>query len=195
MIIKLDKYDGTLIHSRFAYRYFKERVSPLGNIVAFIAPMEVLAEGMIDLEDVLEGAFIYSDLAVNWCWEVPIVQDAFGSVMLQRMFVSTVANILVPLVGAEIEIDGDDIWVMKEHTQGGVTQMKGKASVSIATVNDGVAMGHLGINLKAGKKAPAFAFSTDLKEKQVDVLLDDSIKAFYGMLHDVFVATCKIIKL
>ena len=46
-------YDGSLIHSRFAYKLLRNKVLPHGNIVAFRAPMKVEAAGMIDLEDVL----------------------------------------------------------------------------------------------------------------------------------------------
>ena len=64
-------YDGNLIHSRFAYRYFRDKTLPIGNIVAFRAPMKVEAEGMIDSEDILNADYIYSDDAINFCWEIP----------------------------------------------------------------------------------------------------------------------------
>ena len=42
MIINDQKvYDGSFIHKRFAYRYFRERTLPIGNIVSFVAPVEV----------------------------------------------------------------------------------------------------------------------------------------------------------
>ena len=43
-------YDGDIIHHRFAYTYFRNRTLPIGNILAFRAPMKVEADGMIDLE-------------------------------------------------------------------------------------------------------------------------------------------------
>ena len=46
-----DLYGGVEIHDRFAYKFFKKDVNPLGNIVSFIAPMEVTAN-LIELEEI-----------------------------------------------------------------------------------------------------------------------------------------------
>ena len=64
-------YDGNIIHNRFAYTYFRNNTLPIGNIVAFRAPMLVEADGMIDLEDTLKNDYIYSDDAINFIWEIP----------------------------------------------------------------------------------------------------------------------------
>ena len=94
MIVKdIDCYDGSLIHSRFAYRYFRNKTLPIGNILAFRAPMLVEAAGMIDNEDLINNDFIYSDDAINFCWEIPNL-DPFGAVAWQRLFNTQVANIL-----------------------------------------------------------------------------------------------------
>ena len=76
-------YDGLLIHKRFAYKYFRKTTLPIGNIVAFRAPMHVEADGMIDNEDILKNDFIYSEDAINFCWEIPNL-DPFGAVAYQR---------------------------------------------------------------------------------------------------------------
>jgi len=66
MIIDQKVYDGKQLHSRFAYRFFKEKALPIGNIITFRSPMLVEAEGMIDTEDVLNNDFIYSDDAIHF---------------------------------------------------------------------------------------------------------------------------------
>jgi len=194
MILKDVKvYDGDLIHSRFAYKFFKERTLPIGNIVAFRAPMKVEAAGMIDSEDILNADYIYSDDAISFCWEIPCL-DAFGAVAWQRLFNTQVANILSSkYIKAPIEVDGDDLIVHKEHNQGGVTQPKGKCSVSITYTNNGVALGHTGINISAGKKAPTFAYSTNLTDEQAESFMKDVIGLFYAMNDDIFIATSKVI--
>src|SRR5574343_1905385 len=126
---EVTNYDGSFIHERFAYKYFRKEVMRTGNIVAFIGPMEVTAN-LIDLEDALEKDYIYSEKAINFCWEIPEI-DTFGGVAFQRLFNTTIANILYKFIKAPIEMKGDDIIVHKEHNQGGITQTKGKASVSI----------------------------------------------------------------
>jgi len=189
---KIDCYDGSLIHSRFAYRYFKERTLPIGNIVAFRAPMLVEAEGMIDLEDVLQGDYIYSDDCVNFCWEIPNL-DSFGAVCFQRLFNTQIAHILSEIIEKKIEVDGDDLIVHAEHKQHGIVQDKGKVSVSITHVKNGAALGHTGINIIAGKKAPAFAFSSEMNDVQTATFMQRVIETFYQMADDIFIATTKII--
>lgn len=186
-------YDGNLIHSRFAYRYFRDKTLPIGNIVAFRAPMKVEAEGMIDSEDILNADYIYSDDAINFCWEIPGL-DPFGAVAWQRLFNTQIANVLsTKYINAPIEVDGDDLIVHKEHNQGGITQTKGKCSVSITVSNNNVALGHTGINISAGKKAPAFAYSTSLTDDQAQAFMKDIIDIFYQMNDDIFLATTKVI--
>jgi hypothetical protein len=194
MIIKdIKVYDGKLLHNRFAYRFFRERTLPIGNIIAFRAPMKVEVEGMIDSEDVLNNDYIYSDDAINFLWEIPYL-DAFGAVAWQRLFNTLMANILsTKYLNAPIEVDGDDLMVHKEHSQGGVTQPKGKCSVSITYTKNGTALGHTGINISAGKKAPAFAYSTNLTNEQAESFMKEVIELFYKLNDDIFIATSKVI--
>lgn len=193
MIVNQKVYDGRQLHSRFAYKFFKDKTLPIGNIIAFRAPMKVEAEGMIDTEDVLNNDFIYSDDAINFMWEIPNL-DSFGAVAYQRLLNTQIANILsTKYLNAPIEMNGDDLIVHKEHNQGGITQPKGKCSVSITYVKNGVALGHTGINIKAGKRAPAFAFSTNLTDEQAQNFIKDVIELFYNINDDIFIATTKVI--
>ena len=177
MIINdINVYDGELIHSRFAYKHFRNRTLPIGNILAFRAPMHVETDGMIDEEDVLNGEFIYSDDAINFCWEIPNL-DSFGAVAYQRLLNTQIAHILSSkYLNAPIEVDGDDLIVHKEHNQGGIVQPKGKCSVSITCTKD-----------------PAHAFSTELSDDQVEEFMKDIIELFYSTNDNIFIATTKII--
>ena len=187
-------YDGELLHSRFAYRYFKSRVLPQGNIIAFRAPAKVEAAGMIDLEDILSADFIYSDDMIHFMYEIPILSSPFGAVAFQRLFNSNIANVLgSKYIKAPIEMKGDDMIVHRTFTKNDITQEKGKASVSIVYVKDNVAMGHTGINVRAGSRAPSFAFSTELTDEQSKAFMEDCIEVFYQMVEDIFVATTKVI--
>lgn len=193
ILSNIEIYDGRLLHSRFAYKFFRDKTLPIGNILAFRAPMKVEAEGMIDSEDVLNNDFIYSEDAINFLWEIPNL-DAFGAVAYQRLFNTQIANILsTKYINAPIEVDGDDLIVHKEHLQGGITQPKGKCSVSITYTKNNVALGHTGINIQAGKKAPAFAYSTKLTDEQAKQFMQDIVGLFYTMNDDIFIATSKVI--
>ena len=191
MVIKQDIYDGSLIHKRFAYKFFKHDTLATGNLVVFRAPMNVTTN-LIDLEDSMSNDYIWSDDAINFCWEIPMIDNAMGAVAFQRLFNTQIATILHKYINAPIEMKGDHLIVHKEHDQGGIVQQKGKASVSITHVYDRVALGHTAINITAGKKAPAFAFSTKLTNAEIDEFIYDVSQAFYNMCDDMFVATTKI---
>jgi hypothetical protein len=192
MIINDQKiYDGSFIHKRFAYKYFRDRTLPIGNIVSFVSPVEVTLN-LIDLEDSLEKDYIYSDSMVNFCWEIPNL-DPFGAVCFQRLFNTTIANTLHKIINKPIEMKGDDVMVHAEHNQGGIVQQKGKASVSITYSKENVAIGHTGINVAAGKRAPAFAYSTNLTPEQAEQFQKAVIDQFYSMVDNIFIATTKVI--
>jgi len=187
-------YSGELLHNRFAYKYYKNRTLPHGNIIAFRAPAKVEAEGMIDLEDLESNDFIYSDDMIHFLYEIPLIDNAFGAVCFQRMFNSIIADILsVKFLNASIEMKGDDMIVHKPFTQNGVDQLKGKASVSIVHIKNNVALGHTGINVRAGDKAPVFAFSTNLGDEQIKEYMEAVIATFYALVEDIFIATTKTI--
>jgi hypothetical protein len=192
MIVDIDNYDGNLLHNRFAYTFFKDRTLPIGNIITFRGSMKVEAEGMIDHEDVLNNDYIYSDDAVNFLWEIPGL-DGLGAIAWQRLFNTGIANVLQSIIKAPIEVDGDDLIVHKEFTSGGIVQPKGKCSVSITHTKGGAALGHTGINVSAGVKAPSFAYSTNMSDVQVREFQDTIINMFYAMNDDMFIATTKII--
>ena len=189
-----DYYCGKALHSRFAYKFYKDSVSPIGNIIAFKAKAKVEVEGMIDLEDVLNKDYIYSDEMVHFLYEIPLLSCPFGAVAFQRLFNTQIANILSgKYLNTKVEMKGDDIMVHKPFTQRGVEQDYGKASVSITYIKQGVALGHTGINVVAGEHAPTFAFSTQLADNQCSDFMRDVIESFSQLTHSIFVAGTKTI--
>jgi len=192
MIIDQQVYNGDLIHERFAYKFFRKEVSPFGNIVAFRAPMYV-SDNLIDLEDTLAKDFIHSDDAINFCWEIPNMCP-LGAVAFQRLFNTTIASMIGQAINKGISMNGDDIMV--NDTFIGSDDKKyeqGKVSVSITYSKDNVALGHTGINIKAGKKAPGFAYSSSLTDQQVNQVMDAVVTAFNLEVKDQWIATTKII--
>ena len=180
-----DYYDGSALHCRQAYKFFKKEVNPLGNIVSFIAPMEVTAN-LIDLEDSLNKDYIYSDLAMNFIMEIPN-KDIWGGVLFQRLLNAQVGSLLCSkYLNKEGYVDGDDIMIVTDKGDK-------KASVSIAAEKNGAVLIHLGINIDAGSRAPDFAYSTELDEDQARNFMTDVEGIFYSILSDVFVATTKIL--
>ena len=192
MLIDQGVYDGKLIHERFAYKFFRKDVSPYGNIVAFRAPMYV-EDALIDLEDTLSDDYIHSQDAINFCWEIPGLCP-LGAVAFQRLFNTAIANILATAINKSIVVEGDDLLVQDEFTgSDNKVQTSGKVSVSITYSKDNVALGHTGINIIAGDKAPAFAYSSNLNDKQVKAFSKGVIEYFNSEVRDQFIATTKII--
>ena len=192
MIIKQDMYNGDLIHKRFAYEFFRKEVSPVGNVVAFRAPMDV-TENLIDLEDTLSNDFIASKDAINFCWEIPNLCP-FGAVSFQRLFNTAIAQILSKYIGAPIAMDGDDLMVQKKFVgSDGEEREEGKVSVSITYSLENVAVGHSAINIDAGPDAPGFAFSSKLTDEEAESFMNEVIAYFNHEVRDQFVATTKVI--
>jgi hypothetical protein len=192
MIIDQPIYNGDLIHKRFAYQFFKKEVSPYGNVVAFRAPMYV-SDNLIDLEDSLSKDFIFSDDAINFCWEIPNLCP-IGAVAFQRLFNAAIANILSHIIEQPIEMRGDDMMVHNKFIGSDKTEREvGKVSVSITYSKDNVAIGHTGINIKAGNKAPGFAYSSKLTDEQATNLMNAAINYFNSEIKDIQIATTKVI--
>lgn len=186
-------YNGDLIHARFAYKYLRDGVSPIGDIICFRGGMNVTTN-LIDQEDLLNKDYIYSSDAVNFVWEIPNMCP-LGAVAFQRLFNTQVANLLSLIyIKKPIEVDGDDLMVHNAFIgSDGQQHDKGKASVSITYTTNNVALGHTGINVDAGRSAPGFAYSTHLTDEQVVSFMLDVNNMFYSILSDMFVATTKVI--
>jgi len=192
MIIDQQVYDGDFIHKRFAYEQFRKEVSPFGNIVAFRAPMYV-KENLIDLEDTLTNDYIHSADSINFCWEIPNLCP-FGAVSFQRLFNTSIAQILTGIIEKDIVVDGDDLMVNDKFIGSDKTvHDQGKVSVSITYSKDNVALGHTGININAGDKAPGFAYSSDLSDHEAQTFMTRVIDIFNREVKDQWIATTKII--
>jgi hypothetical protein len=192
MIIEQPIYNGDLIHKRFAYQFFKKEVSPYGNVVAFRAPMYV-SDNLIDLEDSLSKDFIFSDDAINFCWEIPNMCPK-GAVAFQRLFNTQIANVLsLEFLKKPIEVKGDDLMVVDEFNgSDNKLRDKGKCSVSITYSKDNVAIGHTGINVSAGRKAPPFAYSTNLSDEDATKFMNNVVQIFYSINDEIFIASSKV---
>ena len=194
MIIKnLHAYTGELIHKRFAYKYFRDKTLPIGNIIAFRGEMDVTTN-LIDSEDLINNDYIYSEDAINFCWEIPNL-DSFGAVAFQRLLNTYIANILSSkYLKKPIEVDGDDLMVHDSFEgSDGSAQTIGKCSVSITYSTNNIALGHTGININAGKKAPNFAYSTKLTDEQAEQFMKDVVDVFYATVDNIFISTTKVI--
>jgi hypothetical protein len=138
-VTECNYYDGSVLKTRFAYKFFKKEVNRQGNIVAFVAPMVVEAN-LIDLEDSINKDYIYSDQAINLIIEIPDI-DLFGGVCFQRLYNAQLGSLLcTKYLKTDGFVKGDDMMVVVD----GVPK---KASVSIAAHTNNAVLIHTGINI------------------------------------------------
>jgi hypothetical protein len=89
---------------------------------------------------------------------------------------------------------GDDLMVHDKFIGSDRTERTvGKVSVSITYSKEGIAIGHTGINVKAGSKAPGFAYSSNLSDEQIESFMKEVNSFFRESVSDMQLATTKVI--
>lgn len=122
-------YDGTQIHSLWAYRAFGTQGD---SIVAFVGGCSIPFDNMVDLEDVRSKSRIASPLMLHFIVE-HFDRDLEKAVLRQRVL-AVAARDLLP---AGVTREGDDLFVSG-----------GKLSISIATLTPVSSKIHFGINVE-----------------------------------------------
>ena len=83
-------YECDLVKQRFGYSFFRDEVSPLGNIICFTAPTQV-------------GPLVLKNALVIAC-ELPNT-NIFGGVCFQRLYSARVGTIISEVVGKDCYVD------------------------------------------------------------------------------------------
>ena len=122
-------YDGTQIHSLWAYRSFGVQGD---SLVAFQGGCEIPFSNMVDLEDVRAKSRIASPLMLHFIAE-HFDMDLEKAVLHQRLLAAIVRDEL----GGEVRREGDDLFLGP-----------GKLSISIATLTPVSSKIHFGINIE-----------------------------------------------
>ncbi|MGC8765148.1 MAG: DUF366 family protein [Brevinematia bacterium] len=170
------KYDGTQLSSHFAYKNFKLAGD---SIVAFIGPVEVKLDEMVDIEDVINKEPIYSDLMLNFIIEV-FGFELKGLVALQRLFVCIIKETLEAMGKIKLSREGDDLFYDGR-----------KLSVSIATVSPVSGLIHTALNIRnTGCPIPVSCldeFNIDVKD-----FTDKVIRNFTAEFEEICFASVKV---
>ena len=122
-------YDGTQIHSLWAYRTFGVQGD---SIVAFLGACDIPFDHMVDLEDVRARSRIASPSMLHFIVE-HFDRDLEKAVLRQRLLAVLVKDALLP----DVRREGDDLFLGP-----------GKLSISIATLTPVSAKIHFGINIE-----------------------------------------------
>jgi hypothetical protein len=134
-------YDGTPLESLWAYRRFGLRGD---SIVAFAGPCDIPPERIVDWEDRLAGARIYSPMMLHFIVEhFELALDK--GIWRQRLLAAMTRDLLADRTKGAIRRDGDDLFDGDR-----------KLSISIATLTPVSTKIHFGVNIRAeGAPVPA----------------------------------------
>lgn len=125
-------YDGTAIHSLWAYRHHGIQGD---SLVAFIGGCDIPFEHMADLEDVRGRKKIWGPKMLHFIGE-HFDRDLEKSVLRQRLLATIAREEVEHRSGRKIERTGDDLFDGER-----------KLSISIATVTPVSSKIHFGINV------------------------------------------------
>ncbi|GIL17855.1 MAG: hypothetical protein BroJett040_16060 [Oligoflexia bacterium] len=128
------KYDGTQLKSLYAYLQH----GILGNsVIAWRGPCEIDFDHMVDGEDLLDQSQICGDDMVHFIFEL-FDQSLFSAVNLQRLFASSVKDVISEMTKGKIQLrrEGDDLYLEKK-----------KFSISIAARSPNSVMIHFAVNI------------------------------------------------
>ncbi|MGZ3782672.1 MAG: DUF366 family protein [Pseudobdellovibrionaceae bacterium] len=174
-------YDGTQLHSLFAYLEH----GILGpSIVSWQGACSISFDHMVDGEDLLAKAIIQGDEMLHFIIEV-FDRDLFTAVSLQRLFASIARDYLQAqahsVLGAKSLLrDGDDIYLDDR-----------KLSISIATKSPVSVMVHFAMNI-TNKGTPVKTLSLEDLKLNPRKTAEDLMAAFQKEFNSILIATQKV---
>ena len=178
-LAKKMNYDGTQLHSLFAYLKY----GVLGDsCIAWRGPCSVSFEHMVDGEDLLAGSAIRGSDMVHFIIEF-FDQKLFSGVLLQRLFANIVRDVLAEMTkkkSASISRSGDDLYF-----EGG------KLSISIATSSPVSTLVHFAINV-SNKGTPVKTACLGDLGIAPDIFAKKCLKALSAEFESCQIATQKV---
>jgi uncharacterized protein len=170
-------YDGTQLASLWAYKNFRLQGD---SIVAFAGPCNVKLAEMVDQEDVLAGAFIYSENMVHFIVE-HFDMDLEKTVTRQRLLIAIMRDMLLEMgVSPTLRRQGDDLYLNDR-----------KASVSIATLSPVSSLIHAAVNISSQNTPVPTIGLADLHIDPV-IFAKRVIHAYQNELDSIRMARCKV---
>lgn len=173
-------YDGTQLRSLWAFRRYNLQGD---SIVAFRGPCRVELDKLVDIQDAINGEFIYSPDMIHFIAE-HFDLDLEKAVYRQRLLVSLARDLLADNIDRPVTRAGDDLFVEKR-----------KLSVSIATISPVSTLIHTALNINAdGAPVPAIGL-LELgfgDEEAVFDLANRICREYANEVQDIFMARCKV---
>lgn len=170
------KYEGYQLAPHWIYKNFNIQGD---SIVAFIGPVDVKLDEMVDIEDVIANEPISSDLMLNFIieiFEIPLIQMVY----VQRLFMTIIKETLEAR-GIEITRSGDDLFYNGK-----------KLSVSIATKSITSGLIHSALNIKSSGCPIEVSSLNDMNIYDIKDLAREIMQKFANEIDDIKLATTKV---
>ena len=170
-------YSGEQLRSLWAY----ERFGLVGDsAVAFIGPCDVRPEFMRDMEELRDGARIFSENMLHFIIE-HFEHDLEKTVLRQRLFIALMAEQLnARLEPPRIRREGGDLYDDDR-----------KLTVSVATASPVSGLIHAGINVSS-RNTPVPTRGLDDYALAADAFARDMLAAYAREIAGVHTARCKV---
>jgi len=172
-------YDGTQLRPHWAFRRFGLQGD---SILAFRGPCRVELDHMVDLQDMMDQAPIFSPDMLHFIVE-HFDTDLYRGVLRQRLLMALIGEILAERAERPLYRRGDDLFT------GGR-----KLSVSIATVSPVSTLIHTGLNLRTeGVPVPAAGLlEMGWKDGEIPELAVRIARSYAEEMQGVDLARCKV---
>ena len=175
MIVTQQVYDGSILDRRFGYRFAKDQISPYGEVIIFVAPIQTNTQ-------------IKS--AINICYQLP-TGDLWGGIAFQRLYHASLGDIIANIEQAPVEIFEDAIIINKEFTQNGIQHLRGRVNLATIRLISGGVVGHVGIVLETGDKAPAPLYAMQFDNNGINTFVKEAEDRFHQLVKSIYIATEK----
>ena len=181
----MKKYDGTLIEKKFCYNYFKKNTLPIGNILAWLSPINIQSI------DSIYSKPISIKRAINFAWEIPNM-DSFASVTYLRLLNTNIANIIGHVLKVPVSVEDSHITIHKEHDADGIVMPKGIVNISLTHSYNNTCLGHTGLILDNEDTGLANTIKLGVDGDVVKSLITSVIDQFYGLNESIFLESSKL---
>ena len=172
------KYIGSQLAPHWIYRNL-HIISDA--IVAFCGEADVNLSEMVDIEDVIDNAPIYSPKMLHFIVEkfnTPLLQGVYE----QRLLVTTAKEVLEEMTSHKVIRNGDDLFFNGK-----------KLSVSIATCSFNSVLIHFAMNITTeNTPIPTSGLISDMGVDNVKKLAENILIRYTEEIEDIKIASCKV---
>lgn len=170
------EYNGQQLTPHWIYNNYKL----VGDaVVSFIGQVHVPVDNMVDLSDVMDEAFIYSPMMLNFIIE-HFNHDLNLAIYRQRLFMVCIKEELEQF-DIPVSRRGDDLYIGKS-----------KLSVSIATASTTSTLIHVGLNIETAGTPVQTAGLKDMATTDIKSLAENCMLRYKRELEQIYEARCKV---